>query len=302
MDRLVKGRSGTRLLLRDRQRTAAGAHPQERVINSALGGHENCAIGSAEQRATQPLGRAATLQRAAPSVTATNLAFRPPCSQYGQLVKVRNATGLLLRNRQRTAAGAHPQERGINSALRVHENCAIVSAVQSATQSLGRAATLQRAAPSVMATNLAFGSPCSEYGQLVKVRNATRLLLRDRQRTAAGAHPQERAINSAVRVHENCAIVSAVQSATQSLGRAATLQRAAPSLTATNLAFGSPCSEYGQLVKVRGATRLLLRDRQRTAAGAHPQERAINSAVRVHENCAIVSAVQSATQSLGRAA
>src|ERR1700722_20277336 len=119
----------------------------------------------------------------------------------------------------------------------------------------------------------------------MKVRKATRHLLRDRQRTAAGGHPQERAINGALRVHENCAIVSAVQSATQSLGRAATLQRAAPSLTARNLAFGSPSSEFGQLVNVRSATRLLLRDRQRTAAGAHPQERAINGALRVHETC-----------------
>ena len=94
------------------------------------------------------------------------------------------------------------------------------------------------------ATNDVFGSPSCEAGQLGKVRNATRLLLRNRQRTAAGAHPQERVINSALRVHENCAIVSAVQSPTQSLGRAATPQRAAPSVTATNLAFGSPCSEY----------------------------------------------------------
>ena len=69
---------------------------------------------------------------------------------------------------------------------------------------LGRTATLQRAAASVTVTNDGFGSPSSEAGQLGKVRNATRHLLRYRQRTAAGAHPPEHVIGDELRVHQNC--------------------------------------------------------------------------------------------------
>src|ERR1700731_829606 len=71
------------------------------------------------------------------------------------------------------------------------------------------------------------------------------------------------------------------------LCRAATLQRGAASLTARLDGFGSPCSESGKLGKVRNATRPLLRNRQRTVAGAQPQEHAINNELRVHENGAV---------------
>ena len=88
---------------------------------------------------------------------------------------------------------------------------------------LGQPATLQRAAASVMPMNDVFGSPSSEAGQLGKVRNATRPLLRYRQCTVAGALLQEYTTNNELRVHEHWV----AQSPTQCLGRAATLQRAA---------------------------------------------------------------------------